>query len=208
MVIGSGARRYALGCLAVAVLMLSGQVQAQAAGDALSPPVIAILDLDQCHYESVAGKSYRVQAEKYQKDFQEDVARGDAAFSAEQQELQQQSNSTPKEVLADKYRGFEQRVAESRHKLLLRRQALEEALAIARGQIEKAIHDAAYKIASERGATMVVPKSQVLLFDEKINITKEVLEAMNESLPRVDVPTPRIPVEGAPTGASTKKSQQ
>ena len=65
--------------------------------------------------------------------------------------------------------------------------------------------------AEARGFTMVLPRTQVILFDDKMNITKDVVVAMDKKVPHVEFPAPKLEMEAAPaagqSGAAKKKSQ-
>jgi hypothetical protein len=55
---------------------------------------------------------------------------------------------------------------------------------------------------------MVLPRSQVVLFDDKMNLTKEIIAAMDKKLPHVDFPAPKVEVESAPSSSSNSKKSQ
>lgn len=179
---------------------------AAVAAVAMPAPVIAIIDVDQILQESLAAKGVRSQADKYQQTFQGEMSKEESSLRATQQDIDQQRKTLSQEAFAEKARAFDASVAEFQRKGLARRKAFDKSFNTAMGQVQQAMLEATQQIASRHGASVVLPRSQVVLFDDKMNLTKEIIVAMDKKLPHVDFPAPKVEAEGAPT-ASGKKSQ-
>ncbi|WP_158240505.1 OmpH family outer membrane protein [Telmatospirillum siberiense] len=173
---------------------------------AMPSPVIAIIDVDQILQESMAAKGVRGQADKYQQTFQNEMSKEEATLRSTQQDIDQQRKTLSQDAFAEKARAFDASVAEFQRKGLARRKAFDKSFNTAMGQVQQAMLEATQQIASRHGATVVLPRSQVVLFDDKMNITKEIIGAMDKKLPHVDFPAPKVEAESGPTG-SGKKSQ-
>lgn len=174
----------------------------------ISAPVIAVIDVEKIMQDSLAAKSVRNQIEHFQQVFQDDLGADEARLRAKQQELEslRKSSSTDPSV-AEKARSLDAGVAEFQRKGMARRRALEKSAAQATNQISEAMNEVTRTVASSHGANIVIPQNQLILFDEKMNITKEIIDALNKALPKVDVPAPRIDGDVAAGVAAKKKSQ-
>ena len=52
-----------------------------------------------------------------------------------------------------------------------------------------------HAVAQVHGANIILPRGQVVLFDDKMNLTKEIIALMDKALPAVDFPAPQIEAE-------------
>ncbi len=125
-----------------------------------------------------------------------------------QQDIDQQRKTLSQEAFADKARAFDANVAEFQRKGLARRKAFDKSFNTAMGQVQQAMLEATQQIAAGHGATVVLPRSQVVLFDDKMNITREIIAAMDKKLSHVDFPAPKIEAENAASGAGGAKKSQ
>jgi len=198
-----GCRVLFMGCLLAGLAAVPAGAQTpDKPATSLLAPMIAVVDVDQVMSESTAAKSVRGQMDKYQQAFQEEVSKDENSLRSRQQEIETQRKSLSQEAFADKVRHFDQSVAEFQRKALARRRALDKSFSQAMGQVQEAMISVTGQIASEKGVNVVLPRTQVLLFDEKMNISKEVTEALNKKLTSVEVSKPKVDVEeGAATGA-------
>ena len=166
-------------------------------GTPLPAPVIAIIDVDQVQIEALAAKAVRTQADKYRQDFQQQGATEEAALRTQKQSIEQQakSNALPPEALADKARAFDSSVADYQRKEAARRRAFEKSYNTAMSKVQQAMYEATGKAAQAHGANIILPRGQVVLFDDKMNLTKEIIGLMDKALPTVDFPAPQIEAE-------------
>lgn len=216
MFVSSMSRLFVCGGLAVALAGVSaspafaqaadGSAAAPAPAATISAPVIAIIDVDQILQESMAAKGVRSQADKYQQTFQNEMSKEEATLRSTQQDLDQQRKTMSQDAFAEKARAFDASVADFQRKGLARRKAFDKSFNTAMGQVQQAMLEATQQVASHHGATVVLPRSQVVLFDDKMNITKEIIAAMDKKLSHVDFPAPKVEAEGVSTG-SGKKTQ-
>ncbi len=215
----SGIRGLVAGGLCCALLLFhaasadaqekAGPAPGPAPGAAVPPPVIGVVDVDQILQESAAAKSVRSQADKYQQTFQQEISKEEATLRATQQELEaeQQHRTLTQEAFAEKARAFEASAADFQRKGMARRRAFDKSVSAAMGQVQKAMLEASQQVAQAHGVTVLLPRNQVLLFDDKMNITKEIVAVMDKKLTHVDFPPPKVEAEMAPgaQGGNTKK---
>jgi len=175
------------------LLLLTAPVVAQGSAP-LPTPVIAIIDVDKIQAESLAAKAVRIQADKYRQEFQQAGQAEEAALRAQQQAIEQQrkNNALSPDALAEKARAFDASVADYQRKVMARRQGFEKSYNTAMGKVQQAMIDATGKAAQAHGANVILPRGQVVLFDDKMNLTKEIIAQMDKDLPAVDFPAPQI----------------
>lgn len=183
------------------LLLLTAPVVALAQGATPLPtPVIGIIDVDKIQTESLAAKAVRTQADKYRQEFQQAGQTEEAALRAQQQAIEQQrkNNALSPDALADKARSFDSSVADYQRKGLARRRAFEKSYGTAMAKVQQAMIDATGKAAQAHGANVILPRGQVVLFDDKMDLTKEIIAQMDKDLPTVDFPAPQIEGEAPP----------
>jgi Skp family chaperone for outer membrane proteins len=179
-----------------------------AAATAVPAPVIAVVDIEQILQETAAAKSVRSQATKYEQSFQGEFAKEEATLKSTQQDLENQRKTMAQDVFAEKARAFEESFGAFQRKNAMRHRAFDVSMNAAMGKVQQAMLNATQHVATARGVTVVLPRSQVMLFDEKMNITKEIIAEMDKVVSYVDFPAPKL--EGAPTasgGGAKKKTQ-
>jgi Skp family chaperone for outer membrane proteins len=166
-------------------------------GTPLPTPVIAIIDVDQVQLEALASKAVRTQADKYRQDFQQQGQAEEATLRSQQQAIEQQrrANSLSAEALAEKARAFDAAYTDFQRLQLARRRAFEKSYNTAMGKVQQAMVDATAKAAQAHNANVILPRGQVVLFDDKMNLTKEIIGLMDKALPTVDFPAPQIEAE-------------
>jgi Skp family chaperone for outer membrane proteins len=178
----------------VLLLLAAPMVALAQGGTPLPTPVIAVIDVDQVQLEALAAKAVRTQADKYRLEFQQQGQTEEAALRAQQQAIEQQrkTNALSPDALAEKARAFEAGVVEYQRKEAARRRAFEKSFNTAMSKVQQAMIDATAKAAQAHGANVILPRGQVVLFDDKMNLTKEIVALMDKALPTVDFPAPQI----------------
>jgi len=196
----SGFRVFAFSALIAAALPAAAQTP-----PAAPAPIIGVVDVDEIQQESAAAKAVRVQAAKYRQDFQSQGSAEEAALRAQQQAIEQERKSLSPQELADKARAFDASVAEYQRRELARRRAFEKSFNIAMTKVQQAMFEATREVAMAHGANVILPRGQVLLFDDKMNMTKEIIALMDKALPSVEFPPPVVEGDTAPPAAPPKK---
>jgi len=169
----------------------------------IPPPIIGVVDVDEIQQDSLAAKAVRTQAAKYRQEFQQQGGAEEAALRATQQAIEQDRKTLSPQELADKARAFDASVADYQRKELARRRAFEKSFNLAMGKVQQAMYDATRQVALAHGANVILPRGQVLLFDPKMNLTKEIIVLMDKALPGTDFPPPQIDLEPlTPTSAN------
>jgi len=185
-------------------MAMGAQAEEGAASSTLQAPIIAVIDYERLIQDSSAARSVRTTVDKYQQSMQDDVTKEETVLRGRQQDLENQRKTLSQDAFAEKARAFDGSLAEFQRKLLNRRRALDRSSGIGMAKVQAKLYDITRDVASLHGANVVLPKSVVLMYDEKLNITEEVLVRMDKELPRVDVPAPKLE-DDAPGGDAPKK---
>lgn len=191
-------RRFAL-LPAIAVGVLSVGASSLATAQDKSPS-IGIVDVQKVLRESQASKTLRPQIEKLRKNYQTSVRKREAELRKASQELQRQRAILSPQAFAKRRNAYEQSARKAQVDFQQRKRQLDNAYGKAMRTIQQSLVVAAAKIAEERKFDIVLPKSLVLLADQKLDITGEVLRRIDKSLPSVKLE----PTE--PTESKTPKS--
>jgi outer membrane protein len=171
-----------LALLAATSLGLSSPVLAQEAKQ-----TIAVVNIQQVMRDSTAAKSVREQLESKQKAFQADITKKEETLQKEDQELAKQQSVLSKEAFAEKAKSFRAKATEVQKEVQAKKALLDSAFEHALNDIQKAVNEIISALAKEKGFVLAVPTSQVLYADDKLDVSKDVLERLNKKLPKLDV---------------------
>lgn len=172
--------------LAVVALAIAVGVRPASAQSGDIPEVrIGVVDVQRIMRESKAGKSLQEQLGTVSRGYREDIGRKEKELSDAREELKRQRALLSADAFARKREEFEARVAEVQRSTQERKRQLERANARAQAEIDKAFLTILGGIAQERGLTMVVPRRTLILVDDRMDITAEVIKRLDEQVPQV-----------------------
>jgi outer membrane protein len=158
----------------------------------LPAPIIAVVDVDKIRESATAAKSVRDQLTKQQSTYQDDIAKQENDLRNAEQELNKQRTVLSPEAFAQRRQQFEQRVAEFQRQVQARRKQLDDAYKNSMVQVNKVVVDVIQEVATQRGATLMLPRSQIILSAPAMEVTDEVLDQVNRKLPTVRVTLPPL----------------
>jgi Skp family chaperone for outer membrane proteins len=191
---------------ALSVILASAPLARAQVTPAIPGPVIGVVDVDEIMQDASAAKAVRAQAAKFRQDFQSQGTAEEAGLRLQQQAIEQERKTLSPQELADKARAFDASVAEYQKRELARRRAFEKSFNAAMSKVQQAMFEATRQAAMSHGANVILPRGQVLLFDDKMNMTKEIIALMDKALPTADFPPPVLEGETpTPPPASAKK---
>lgn len=176
-----------------ATLLLAGTLAAaspRAEAQAVPPPVVIVVDIQQIQQESLAYKAIQKQLDDQREVYQKEIAAQEEKLRAADQELARQRTILSPEAFAQKRREFEKQVAEIQRNVQTRKRTLDQAYAEAIGRVRKALLQIVADVAGERKANVVLARQQVLVVEESLDVTRIVMERLNEELPTVQVTLP------------------
>lgn len=166
---------------------------AAAASTRFAPAVVAVVDMQKLMQESTAAKSVREQLATRRESYQHDVQADEQKLREAEQKLGQQRSTLTAEQFTAKRRDFEEQVRQVQQRVQERAHVLDVAFNDALATIKQNLGQVVAEAASEKGASLVLDKGQVIVVESSFDITSTVLERLNQKLQRVEV---KFPAEG------------
>ncbi|MBT5481186.1 MAG: OmpH family outer membrane protein [Alphaproteobacteria bacterium] len=113
-------------------------------------------------------------------EFKEEFAQKEAELVLKEQELQSKRDVMSQDAYRNEVQKFQNDVAEIQRQIQFRRQSLDNAFQQAQDKIRQLALKIVTEIANERRLDFVLNKDNVLVFRNKLDITQNVLEVLNE----------------------------
>lgn len=164
-----------------------------AASTRFAPAVVAVVDMQKLMQESTAAKSVRDQLATRRQTYQHDVQADEQKLREAEQKLGQQRSTLTAEQFTAKRRDFEEQVRQVQQRVQERAHVLDVAFNDALATIKQNLGQVVAEAASEKGASLVLDKGQVIVVESSFDITATVLDRLNQKLQRVEV---KFPAEG------------
>lgn len=203
--LGSLRGRLVAAVLAIAALSSSAAATEVAKpGQALTAPVVIVVDLNRVQRDTLAGKQIAAQRDKYQQSFNSEFEGTRKQLQQTEQELAHQRTTLAADVFQEKARVLNESVATFQRRFQGAARALDKATGQASNDLQKMAITVTSEIASEMGAGLVMHKQHVFLHDERMDVTGAIIERINKRLPAVAFPAPEI--EGAAVPAPAAKA--
>jgi outer membrane protein len=150
-------------------------------------PVIAVLDVQKVLRQAVAAKGIRSALEARRKAFEAEIEAERKVLKTEELKLRQQSTVLSPEAANERRRVLETKFSDLRRKAEQRRGALNRAFNGATQELRKEMAKVLAKLMGERKITITLARTAVLVFDEKLSVTDELLKRLDKNLPNVVV---------------------
>ena len=145
-------------------------------------PVIGIVDTDQLLQESLAAKGVRLERDKYATTYQNQVKDMEAKIRTEDQELSQQRGVLAPDVFQQRATAFQQKLAEFQNQVRDKQERLDFSFQQSMQEIGKTIMAVTQDVSKEKGVNVVLARNQMMIFDPSMDITKPVLDKLNQRL--------------------------
>ncbi|MGB8601514.1 MAG: OmpH family outer membrane protein [Rhizomicrobium sp.] len=163
---------------------------------------ILMVDLRRVMAESKVGHDMQRQVEALNNQVSGDLKAEKASLQKEQVALQQQSAILAADVKARRIKDFETKVASFQDKVQKRGSMIQGGVMKAQSQIEQALGPVLQGVMRERGATILLDRSSVLLGINGIDMTSVVIQRLDMKMTSVKVELAAPPTQpGAPQGA-------
>ena len=160
---------------------------AQTSKSSVDKLIIAVLDVQQVLRRASAANGIRIAMEARRKAFEEEIAKDRKRLQAAEQQLRKQGTILSPEAMNEKRRLLENQVSDLRRKAEQRRGILNRAFKAATQKLRQEMATVLAAIMKERNVTITLARKAVLVFDQRLNVTEEVLQRLNESLPNIAV---------------------
>ena len=168
---------------------LAGAAMAAAKGSkpaaSIAGPVIAVLDVQQVLRRAAAAKSIRLAMDAKRKAFEAEISTERKIIQAAEQKLRKQSTILSPEAINKKRRELENNISDFRRKAEQRRGTLNRAFTGATRILRNEMAKVLAALMKERKITITLARKAVLGFDQRLNVTDEVLRLLDKSLPTI-----------------------
>ena len=151
---------------------------------------LGVLDVQAILREAAAVKDIRGQITKYGTDFEKEIEKKRGDLRKANQELARQRTILAPETFAEKRREFEQKVVKVQRLVQKRQRELDKSRNIAMDTVNKAYIEIVAKLADERNLAMIIRKNQTAYSVGTLDLTKTVLDLLNNKLPKVKIAQP------------------
>jgi Skp family chaperone for outer membrane proteins len=158
--------------------------------DQLPNVVMAIVDIQKIMRESTASVSIRAQIDKVRSSFQTKLDADEERLRSTDEELKRQRAILAPKAFEEKRKAFEEEVLAVQRDVQAQNAMIEQAIGNATGEIRKKVIPILAQIMEERGATVLLDKSQILVSDKSLEVTTTALNRLNKTLPDVVVELP------------------
>lgn len=152
-----------------------------------NPLVVMIVDVQRVLRDSAAAKSVIDQVEAQRNAYEQQLEQRKQALKVEEEELRRQQAILSGEAMEQRRRKLERDYADLRRDAEQRRNQLNTAFNSSMRQVREAMARAVADVMKEKGATLTLPRSAVLVFNDKLNVTESVVARLNEAIPEVTV---------------------
>ena len=151
---------------------------------------LGVLNVQAILREAAAVKDIRGQITKYGTDFEKEIEKERGDLRKANKELARQRTILAPEAFAEKRREFEQKVVKVQRLVQKRQRELDKSRKIAMDTVNKAYIEIVDKLADERNLAMIMKKNQTAYSVATLDLTKIVLDLLNNKLPKVKVALP------------------
>lgn len=148
---------------------------------------IAVVDLQFLVANSKAGKSITSQLDTQRNAYQGTIKSKEAALRKEENDLKAQQGKLSKEEFMKKYKAYIEKAQAAELEVRKRRGAFEKAYVGALEKIREHIVKIVADIAGKQQIALVLNRQEVVLVDSKMDITQEVLKALDAKVTTIPV---------------------
>jgi len=159
--------------------------QENAAGN--TEAVVMIVDFEGIMREASAMQDMTKQIKTRQEAYQQEIEKRQQGLQKEEQEIAQQRTLLSADVIQQKQKEFQQKVADFQKFAQGRNRILDQALNESRVKFQKTLIEVIADVAEQRKATLVLHKSQVILHANAMDASKEVFDLVNKAMPTLTV---------------------
>ena len=148
---------------------------------------IGIIDINRVLTESKAAKDAAKQIEKIQKKSEEDSKKEDELIIQEREKLIEQQSVMAPEAFEVKVADFEKKVQTYQIERQEKLRKLDQMVQAARANILDEVKPIINDYANELGITVILEKNAVVMSADDMDMTDQVIEILNKSLPKIKV---------------------
>ena len=148
---------------------------------------IGVIDLNKILSDADAAINAAEQIEEIAKEIENEIKLSDEEIIKEQNLLIESQSIMAPEAFESKRNAYESKVQKYNNERQSKLVKIDELIAVSRNEILSAIKPILEDVSNEKGITIILEKTSVMLNAEKMDITNEVLKKLNKSLPTLKV---------------------
>lgn len=152
----------------------------------------AVVNVDRVMLTSKAAKSIEKQLKAKTEEYSKEFSSREQELRKSQQKLIEENNNLGQDASEDKIKEFEKKRKEFEKKRLetqqlfqKRRGNLSKAVTAANAQIQKNMFETVAKIAEENNYSVVFDRKSVVIVEEDLDVTEEVIKRLNKIIPEI-----------------------
>ena len=169
--------------MALAAVAILGTAPAFAA----DAPAFGVVDMQKVLQTTDAAKGLIADLEAKRKEFQTQITKEETTLRASEQEILKQKDTLSKEEFEKKRKEFETKVTAAQKSVQDRKKTLDDAFAEAMNKLRAEILKAAADVSKTKGFTAVFTQEAMVLADQKMDITADVIAGVNKNVKKIDV---------------------
>ncbi|WP_341702486.1 OmpH family outer membrane protein [Ferrovibrio sp.] len=181
--------RGGLALFALFAMAIPAAAQAQQAGKT-PPAIIVVVDSQRIFREAAALKSVRQQIDQYRASLKPEIEKQEDSLRKEDQELAKQRSILTPEAFEQKRQAFQGKVVTLQKQIQDHQTNIEKAFNAAREQVSREVVEILKDMSKARGFNMVLDRAHVQVMIEPVEITQDVLKALDQRLPTVKAALP------------------
>ncbi len=191
----------------LATFLLGGAARADNPADIAGK--VGVVDIQKIMRDSLAAKNLQSQISKKKDDFEAEIKKQEDELQKADKDLAEQRNVLSAEALEKKRNEFKSRLTKVQRNVQTRKAQLEDAYNKALSEIQTSVLKITADLAKEKNLALVIPTSQILYAQDKMNISDEVLKKLDKELPKVTVTIdPNIEKEAKKAAEQSEKSDK
>ena len=148
---------------------------------------IGVIDINKILSDSDAAITAAEQIEEIAIEIENEIKLSDDEIIKEQNSLIESQSIMAPEAFESKRNEYENKVQKYNNVRQSKLMKIDELIAVSRNEILSAIKPILEDISNEKGITIILEKTSIMLNAEKMDITNEVLKKLNKSLPSIKV---------------------
>ena len=148
---------------------------------------IGVIDINKILSDSNAAIAAAEQIEEIAIEIENEIKLSDEEIIKEQNSLIEAQSIMAPEAFESKRNEYEGRVQTYNNERQSKLMKIDELIAVSRNEILSSIKPILEEVSNEKGITIILEKTSIMLNAEKMDITNEVLKKLNKSLPNIKV---------------------
>lgn len=182
--------KWAVSVLAVAVMMVgltANQLYTSRVEAQVTVPIILVINRAQLLNESAAGKNIATQANTLRETLAKELEDEFKSIQSEEEQLIAQQSLLAPEVLQERAQKLQLRRQEFQGTQQAKNQEYQASIAQATGEIGKVLEPILTEMITERSATILIDRAELIFATPEIDVTAEVMKRLNDKLTEVEL---------------------